>query len=124
MTTALSFPFRIDGYGRVASTKDPYRIWADRVRIALMTSYRERVMRPEYGCGLVGQTMENIEETPEVTYSEISRTFSEYLPSLTLVDVVKVSETPELGEVSLEVIYEVPDVKIDPVSQVVNLRIN
>lgn len=124
MTAAISFPFRIDGYGRVASTRDPYRIWADRVRIALMTAYRERVMRPEYGCGLVAQTLENIEETPEVTYSEIARTFSEYLPTLTLVDVLKVSESPEIGEVSLEVVYQVPDVKVDPVSQVIDLRIN
>lgn len=122
--TAISLPFRIDGYGRVASTSDPNKIWADRVRSVLMTSIRERLMRPQFGSEVTAEVYDILDEAPELTYEAVASAFVEYLPRLTLNDVVLVSEDEQNGVVSLEVSYTLPDLVRDPVTQAVSLRIN
>ena len=46
---AMSLPFSIDPYGKVSSTTDQKKIWADKVRSVLGTALRERVMLPTFG---------------------------------------------------------------------------
>lgn len=122
--TAISLPFRIDGYGRVASTTDPSKIWADRVRSVLMTSFGERIMRPGFGSSVSEEVYDLLDEVPELTYAAVAQAFSDFLPRLQFNDVQVVSEVEGDGTISLEVIYTLPDLVQDPVTQTVSLRIN
>jgi uncharacterized protein len=51
MTGPLSFPLRIDGTGRTASA-DPDQHVRELIEAVLLTDPGERVMRPDFGCGL------------------------------------------------------------------------
>ena len=51
MTGPLSFPLRVDGTGRAASS-DPDTHLRDLIELVLLTEPGERVMRPDFGCGL------------------------------------------------------------------------
>jgi uncharacterized protein len=51
----MDYPFHIDGRGRTASTTADDHI-RDLVEQVLFTSPGERVMRPTFGCGLLGLT--------------------------------------------------------------------
>lgn len=122
--TAISLPFRIDGYGRVTSTTDPSKIWADRVRHVLLTSFGERLMRPGFGSSVTEEVYDIIDEIPELTYDAVGRAFADFLPRLQFNDVSLISEDEENGIISLEVSYTLPDLVQDPVTQTVSLRIN
>lgn len=51
MTGPLSFPLRVDGTGRTTGA-DPDRHIRDLIELVLLTEPGERVMRPDFGCGL------------------------------------------------------------------------
>ncbi|GHE08569.1 GPW/gp25 family protein [Streptomyces alanosinicus] len=51
MTGPLAFPLRPDGTGRTASA-DPDQHIRDLIGLVLLTEPGERVMRPDFGCGL------------------------------------------------------------------------
>jgi hypothetical protein len=121
---AISFPFRVDGYGRITSTSDPRKIWADRVRMVITTYLGERIMRPDFGSELAETLFDDVEDAPELILTAASTAFSEHLPELELVDVLLTSEDPENGEVSIEVVYSIPDLVSDPITQVVDFRMN
>lgn len=84
---AISFPFRIDEFGKVATTISEEKIWADRVRSVVGTTIGERVFRADFGTIIASQMFESAEIVEETIRSEISRAFSKYLSSLTLSDV-------------------------------------
>ncbi len=53
MTRAdLAFPFRVDSRGRTASTGYDEHV-RDMIEMLLFTTPGERVMRPDFGCGLL-----------------------------------------------------------------------
>lgn len=81
---AISLPFLIDPYGRVASTQSQSKIWSDKVKSVLGTSLRERVMRPNFGT-LIPYSLFNsqTEATVEIK-AEVERAFAEQLDLLTL----------------------------------------
>ena len=47
----LSFPLRVDGSGRTATVDDDAHV-RELIELVLLTEPGERVMRPEFGCGL------------------------------------------------------------------------
>ncbi|MEV7731563.1 GPW/gp25 family protein [Streptomyces sp. NPDC088921] len=51
MTGPLSFPLRLDRTGRTAGA-DPDGHVRDLIELVLLTEPGERVMRPDFGCGL------------------------------------------------------------------------
>jgi len=53
----LAFPFAIDGRGRTAGTDYAAHV-RDMIEQLLFTAPGERVMRPDFGCGLLGLTFE------------------------------------------------------------------
>lgn len=121
---AISLPFRIDGYGRVTSTTDPSKIWADRVRTVLMTSLKGRIMRPLFGSTISEEVYDILDEAPEVIFAAVSQAFSDFLPRLNFEDVIVVDENAEDGTIYLEISYTLPDIVQDPVTQTVNIRID
>lgn len=50
-TGHLSFPLRIDGSGRTARAGDDAHV-RELIELVLLTEPGERVMRPDFGCGL------------------------------------------------------------------------
>lgn len=64
--TDIAVPFRIDGRGRTASA-DYDRHVRDMIELLLFTSPGERVMRPDFGCGLLDLAFEP--NSPELAAS-------------------------------------------------------
>ena len=64
--TDVAFPFRIDGRGRTASTDYDIHVH-DMIELLLFTSPGERVMRPDFGCGLLDLAFEP--NSPELAAS-------------------------------------------------------
>lgn len=110
---AISLPFRLDGYGRIATTSDTARIWADRARSVVSTQPGERVMRPTFGCSLPEDVLSAMDATPALVEAQVQDSFATWLPELTFtgLDVVEMSEAD--GEISVNVTYEVPTVQQD-----------
>jgi hypothetical protein len=53
----IAFPFAVDGRGRTAGTDYQAHV-RDMVELLLFTAPGERVMRPDFGCGLLDLTFE------------------------------------------------------------------
>lgn len=52
-TRNIAFPYRIDGRGRSAEAEDDDAHLRDMIEQVLFTVPGERVMRPDFGCGLL-----------------------------------------------------------------------
>jgi phage baseplate assembly protein W len=107
---AISLPFRIDGYGRVASTEDVRAIWAGRVRIVITTVLGERLNRPDFGSDLSDSLFDGDDDLVEEIEASVSRSFSTWLPELTLESVDVVTTNMDVGDVDVEIGYRVPSV--------------
>lgn len=53
----IAFPFAVDGRGRSADADDATHV-RDMIELLLFTAPGERVMRPDFGCGLLDLTFE------------------------------------------------------------------
>lgn len=53
----IAFPFAVDGRGRTADAGYATHV-RDMIELLLFTSPGERVMRPDFGCGLLGLAFE------------------------------------------------------------------
>jgi phage baseplate assembly protein W len=53
----IAFPFAVDGRGRTADARYATHV-RDMIELLLFTSPGERVMRPDFGCGLLGLPFE------------------------------------------------------------------
>ena len=111
--SAISLPFRIDGYGRVATTSDVYKIYADRVRSLVCTHVSERLMQPRYGSDVARDLFDLLSQAPDLVDVQIRTAFLEWLPDLTFVGVEVRYEDDDGGEVRMDVTYEVPDVAVE-----------
>lgn len=115
---AISLPFAIDAYGKVAQTQDQSKIWADRVRSVIGTTLRERVMRPTFGTIIPYAMFENEDNAQSEIEVEVTRAFTEQLPLLGLSSVTS-SADQYTNTLSVEVVYSLPNNEV--VSTVVGL---
>jgi uncharacterized protein len=86
----LDFPYRFDALGRTASTlrEDHVR---DLVEQVLMTAPGERVMRPDFGSGLLGLVFEpNSTVLAATTQMLVQAALQQHLGHLLLVEAVEV----------------------------------
>jgi phage baseplate assembly protein W len=115
---AISLPFSVDSYGKIASTKDQSKIWADRVRSVLGTTIRERVIRPNFGT-LIPFALFNT-ETGAVSQveAEVNKAFAQQLALLNL-QKVNVTVDQYTNVLTVEAIYGLPNNEV--VSTVVGL---
>jgi phage baseplate assembly protein W len=110
---AISLPFRFDGYGRVASTTDMTRVWADRVRTVVSTQPGERVMRPDYGCPMPESLFEAMVSVPELVESDVVVAFEKWLPALKFDRLDLNYEDEANGEIEVNLAYDIPTIQID-----------
>lgn len=101
--TAVAFPFQIDDLGSVSTQSGDANLRAKIVEIVL-TAPGERVMLPEFGCGLrdlvFDPNNEILAATAEYT---ISRALVRWLPDEILVENVQVGSTD--GQLEVRVTY-------------------
>jgi phage baseplate assembly protein W len=115
---AIALPFSVDSYGKVSSTKDQSKIWADRVRSVLGTTIRERVIRPNFGT-LIPFALFNT-ETGAVSQveAEVNKAFAQQLSLLNL-QKVNVTVDQYTNVLTVEAVYGLPNNEV--VSTVVGL---
>jgi len=115
---AIALPFSIDSYGKVNSTLDQSKIWADRVRSVLGTTVRERVIRPTFGT-LIPFALFNT-ETGAIAQvdAEVHKAFAQQLNLLNL-QKVNVTVDQYTNVLTVEAVYGLPNNEV--VSTVVGL---
>lgn len=84
---AISLPFSFNSAGEVAYTTDLRKIIQDRVVLAVMTRFDERVMRPNFGTHIHRAAFENETDAEAIAIEAISGCFSTWFPYLNLVRV-------------------------------------
>lgn len=104
---AISLPFQIDGYGKVGHSSTPEKIYSDRVKVALLTSLGERVMRPRYGSQITTALFDDIDDVEETLFETAAQVFNEWLPELNLSDVETTSVDELDGTTSVTVHYSI-----------------
>ncbi len=107
MTTAISLPFRTDGYGKVVMTTEPSKVWADRAKTAVTTPLGTRIMRPSYGSIVPLQLFSNSEDSSVTIDSDVNTVFSKWLPDLKYLGVTMTID-PENAESNINVTYSIP----------------
>jgi Bacteriophage baseplate protein W len=100
-TTAFGFPFRIDPQGRVASQSGNDNIRAKIMQI-LLTSPGERVMLPEFGCGLLSLVFDpNNQILAAVTEFTIRKALEAWAGNEIIVESVDASSNDETIEIEV-----------------------
>lgn len=112
---AISLPFSIDPYGRVGSTTDQTKIWADKVRSVIGTALRERVMRPKFGTDIPLSVFENQEDAQTQIQFEVSQAFNDQLQNLNLQSISSVFDE-YTGIMQVDVTYALPNDEVTSTS--------
>ena len=107
---AISLPFRVDGFGKIAVATSQEKIWDDRVFSVLNTAQGTRVLRPFYGVPLDSLNQELMADVEDQITSIISDAFEHQLSYLTL-DHVDVTTDLMGGAVTATVYYTLPNGK-------------
>ena len=107
---AISLPFSISQYGKVASTQSQEKIWADRVRSAIGTMTTERIMRPDFGSTIPMDVFSQYDASVPLIKDTVRSVFAQFLSLLTL-DQVNVSLGDDYSTISIEVVYSLPNQK-------------
>lgn len=110
--SSLKWPIELDESGKFALAGDIYDTWAQRVKALLSTRLGERVMRTDYGCGIVDDLFDPVSAMdPE---QQVRVAMGKWLPRLTVTNVLVSS----LGsQVRIEVTYRTPDGSTQQVAQ-------
>jgi len=86
----LDFPYRFDGRGRTSQTSDADHV-RDLIEQVLLTAPGERVMRPEFGSGLLQLVFEPNSTALAATVQTLAQaSLQEHLAHLISVDQVRV----------------------------------
>jgi uncharacterized protein len=86
----LDFPYHIDGHGRTAVTDDADHV-RDLIEQVLFTSPGERVMRPDFGSGLLAMVFEpNSTALAATTQMLVQGALQQYLGELIAVQAAEV----------------------------------
>jgi phage baseplate assembly protein W len=105
---AISLPFSLDAYGKILSTNEQTKIWADRVLSVLGTLSSERVMDAQFGTPIPSYAFESLENAEALIPGEVAKAFSRWLSNLTLQDTIVLFDK-QAGQVLVEVIYQLPN---------------
>ena len=108
---AISLPFTIDAYGKVAQTTDQAKIWADKARSVVGTAVRERVMRPTFGTDIPSAVFENDTDADGRIRELVSSSFNTQLPQLNLQDVTSTFDTYS-GTLTVTITYGLPNQEV------------
>ena len=108
---AISLPFTIDAYGKVAQTVDQSKIWADKVRSVIGTAIRERVMRPTFGTDIPSAVWENEEDADGRIQELVNSSFNTQLSKLALQGVTSTFDSYS-GTLTVDITYALPNEEV------------
>lgn len=108
---AITLPFTITSYGKVQTTTDQKKIWADRVYSVLGTLITERVMRPDFGSNAAKEFLSTEEAMTIAVDDAARRAFITQLPSLTLEEVVS-SYDKSSNILTIDISYSLPNKEV------------
>ena len=102
------FPVSVDATtGRFLLSEGEEDI-AEAIRIILMTSKGERVMRPDFGCGLKDYVFGTMDETSlRLMESDIREAITIWEPRVTKVTVTAAADPGQIGRLLLHISYVV-----------------
>ena len=101
----IAFPFSVDDRGSIAMTEGEV---ADSIRMVLMTSRGERVMRPEFGCRIWDLLFEPINaNTMGLMVEAVREAVGQWEPRVTLDDVRVSPDESVVGAVRIELDYQI-----------------
>lgn len=83
---AISLPFVFNSAGEIGYSSDEKKIIQDRVVLALMTRFGERVMRPDFGSDVYLSLWEETSAAIGVVKLAATTCFSNWFPYLTFLD--------------------------------------
>jgi uncharacterized protein len=116
---SMSIPFRLDGYGKVATSERIERVWANRVKSVMGTPQGQRVMNPDFGSSIPNGLMSAA--VPGLIETSVQAAAAQWLPDITIQG-VRISDSTDLdGELNVEVVYEVPSSQFDQQSYSVRI---
>lgn len=115
MGVVISLPFRfgveqgVDNLygGETLVTQDYKTIWKDRVFVACLTLLGERVMRPNYGTGVLNSLFEDETRAADICKTTILSAFTTWLKELSLISVYS-SYDSSSGILDITVNYVLP----------------
>jgi len=105
---AISLPFRVDPYGKIAVSSDQQKIWADRVRSVLGTALKERVMQPLFGTEIPYSVFHTYEDASVLIERETQAAFETQLPLLSLQSVTTTFDE-FTGIINVSTVYDLPN---------------
>jgi phage baseplate assembly protein W len=106
MSGPLSFPLRLDGTGRAASADRSSHI-RDLVELVLLTDPGERVMRPDFGCGVKSLVFAPMDDVlAAATQSLIHAQLTQWLDDVVSIDSVQ-AESSDIGQLTVTVAYRI-----------------
>jgi phage baseplate assembly protein W len=105
---AISLPFRVDPYGKIAVSSDQQKIWADRVRSVLGTALKERVMQPLFGTEIPYSVFHTYEDASILIERETQAAFETQLPLLSLQSVTTTFDE-FTGIINVSTVYDLPN---------------
>lgn len=105
--TDVAVPFRIDGRGRTASTGYDAHV-RDMIELLLFTSPGERVMRPDFGCGLYDLVfgVNNVATATAVTRT-VRDALATWEPRIDVLDVYAAPDPSRPDVLVIEINYQV-----------------
>lgn len=104
-------PFTINSYGKVQTTIDQKKIWADRVYSVIGTLLSERVMRPTFGSDAAKELLSSEEVMIANVENSVRLAFLKFLPVLNLSDVTS-SYDSSSNILNIEIIYSLPNQEV------------
>ena len=105
--TGLHFPFSIDTKGNVALVSNEEDI-QEAIKIILQTAPGERVMRPDFGCG-INNYMFSVINTNNLLQieNEIKKALTLYEPRILIQEVKALSAHSDNGQLDIHIEYSV-----------------
>lgn len=111
---AIKLPFSIGITGSVETTSDQSKIWQDRVLSVVGTAIGERVQRYYFGSKVHLELFDTATAAAERLPSIINKAFMDYLPLLTLKDVITEFDSDN-GVLEATVLFALPSNEISQV---------
>lgn len=119
--TSLRFPLMLDGAGRAITTTDPVQIWKDRVAVLLATFIGERPGDLFYGSEVATALYSDTDLVVSQVKEKAQEAFLRYLPDLTLISVEVANDNSVESQVTILILFTVPDGAEVSVTQTVDV---
>lgn len=115
MTIAISYPFTLDGFGKIVTADQYTKVYLDRVLTLLSTNIRQRPILQTYGSDVGSISFESNNELEASISNIITSAISTWLPDIA-VNKVTVGLPDENGIADITLIVKLPNGNVSSVA--------